>query len=64
VDTDEEAYIDTLAAQELARAEGRPIGARTLLYNLNAGNIPGAAKSGGRWILSEPQFLRWLRIKG
>ena len=63
VDTDEE-YIDTVTAQELAEAEGRSIGPRTLLYNLNQGNVPGAVKTGGRWTLSRSQYLQWLRMRG
>jgi hypothetical protein len=59
----DEEYIDTVTAQELAEAEGRPIGARTLLYNLNHGNVPGAVKTGGRWTLSRNQFLQWIRMR-
>jgi hypothetical protein len=56
--------LDMTDALELAEAQGHPIAQRTLRYNLDAGNIPGAEKPRGRWQIPRGHFLEWLNNRG
>jgi hypothetical protein len=53
--------LDMPDALALAVEVGHDIKERTLRWNLNEGNVPGAIKDGGRWKLPRAQFLEWLR---
>jgi len=58
------AAVDVLEmpdALALAEELGFPIRERTLGWNLQQGNVPGATKDGGRWKMPRALFVSWLR---
>ena len=52
--------INTVAARRVAQRKGFDIPNRTILYACKSGNIIGAKKDGGRWILPKWAFIEWL----
>jgi hypothetical protein len=54
-------YINTVQARQVAQRQGITIPNRTIVYNCDAGNILGAKKDGGRWIVPKWSFVEWLK---
>ena len=53
------AWIDTIAARELAQARGMKMVVSTIISACERGSIAGAHKDGGRWIMPRWAFERW-----
>lgn len=53
------AYISSAKARQLAADDGFTINNSTILYALTAGNINGAKKQGGRWIMPKWAWTEW-----